>query len=32
MEGLFIKAKEGRDVYAVASGKVVFSDLDQRVW
>ena len=25
-KGLFIKAKEGRDVYAVASGKVVFSD------
>ena len=26
-KGLFIKAKEGRNVYAVASGKVVFSDL-----
>ena len=26
-KGLFIKAKEGMDVYAVASGKVVFSDL-----
>ena len=26
-KGIFIKAKEGRDVYAVASGKVVFSDL-----
>ena len=26
-KGLFIKAKEGIDVYAVASGKVVFSDL-----
>ena len=25
-KGLFIKAKEGRDVYAVATGKVVFSD------
>jgi len=25
-KGLFIKAKEGRDVYAVASGKIVFSD------
>ena len=25
-KGLFIKAKEGRDVYAIASGKVVFSD------
>jgi len=26
-KGLFIKAKEGRNVYAVASGRVVFSDL-----
>jgi len=26
-KGIFIKAKEGMDVYAVASGKVVFSDL-----
>ena len=25
-KGLFIKAKEGREVYAVASGKVVFAD------
>ncbi len=25
-KGLFIKAKAGRDVYAIASGKVVFSD------
>jgi murein hydrolase activator len=25
-KGIFIKAKEGRDVYAIASGKVVFSD------
>ena len=25
-KGLFIKAKEGRDVHAIASGKVVFSD------
>jgi len=25
-KGVFIKAKEGRDVYAIASGKVVFSD------